>query len=313
MENILINIDSSFREEDVYSNSGKFTYKLSENIKNCKYIRLSSIEIPNLFYTFTQQRNNISFIIEVNNISYNITINEGNYTCDMMIKALKKSLKAIPNNKFNINLNYVNGLITICNNNPFTINFCNNNSIYKSLGYHLGFRNKNYTSISINIPDSDSESDSDSEVSPESYTIYSITSEAQLDIIGDHYLFLKINNYGIIHNDYNYNKYNNIQGDKNILAKIILQNMKCMQNFDNGSNYLSKSYIFRQPININRFDIELIDMKGNTINMMSMNYSLTLELGIITDSNMNQDFTNNNMINNMQISGLVGIPNYHKY
>ena len=89
--------------------------------------------------------------------------------------------------------------------------------------------------------------------------------------------------------------------------------MKCMQNFDNGSNYLSKSYIFRQPININRFDIELIDMKGNNINMMSMNYSLTLELGIITDSNINQDFTNNNMINNMQISGLVGIPNYHKY
>ena len=294
MENIIINIDSSFRDEEVYSNSGKFTYKLNENIKNCKYIRLSSIEIPNLFYTFTSNRNNISFIIEVNSISYNININEGNYNSDTILESLTKSLKAIPNNDFNINLNYINGLINITNNQIFTINFSNNNSTYKSLGYHLGFRNKNYTSIV-------------------SQTIYSITSEAQLDVIGDHYIFLKINNYGIIHNDYSYNKYNNIQGDKNILAKIILQNMKFMQNFDNGSNYLSKSYIFRQPINLNRFDIELIDMKGNTVNMMSMNYSLTLEIGIITDSNINQDFTNNNMINNMQISGLLGIPNYHKY
>ena len=60
MDNIIINIDSRFRNKQIYNNSGKFIYQLSEKIKNCKYIRLSSFEFPNLYFTFTEKKNNIS-------------------------------------------------------------------------------------------------------------------------------------------------------------------------------------------------------------------------------------------------------------
>jgi len=59
MDNIIINIDSRFRNKQIYSNAGKFTYHLGDKIKNCKYIRLSSFEFPNLYFTFTEKKNNI--------------------------------------------------------------------------------------------------------------------------------------------------------------------------------------------------------------------------------------------------------------
>ena len=43
-------------------------------------------------------------------------------------------------------------------------------------------------------------------------------------------------------------------------------------------NLLTKEYIFKQPIDINKFDIELIDPYGNIIDMIYMNFSFTLEL-----------------------------------
>ena len=43
MENILINIDSRYRDKQKYLNSGFFIYEHDEPLKNIKYIRLSSI------------------------------------------------------------------------------------------------------------------------------------------------------------------------------------------------------------------------------------------------------------------------------
>ena len=48
---------------------------------------------------------------------------------------------------------------------------------------------------------------------------------------------------------------------------------------------LTKEYIFKQPINISKLEIELVNALGQTINMNLINYSLTLEFGRIYDSN----------------------------
>ena len=63
MDNIILNVDSRFRDKKKYPNSAKFTYRMSETIKNCKYIRMSSIEFPNLYYNFTLKKGNTSFKI----------------------------------------------------------------------------------------------------------------------------------------------------------------------------------------------------------------------------------------------------------
>jgi hypothetical protein len=89
MDNILINIDSRFRNKQVYTNSGKFIYNLSENIKNCKYIRLSSFEFPNLYFSFTQNKLNTSFKIIKDYVTYDILIEDGFYASDTLLKEIQ--------------------------------------------------------------------------------------------------------------------------------------------------------------------------------------------------------------------------------
>jgi hypothetical protein len=407
MENIIVNIDSRFRDMKKYPNGSKFIYSLSENLKNCKYIRLSSIELPNLYFTFAESKKNISFIITCNLLNHTISIEDGMYTPDLLLNSIQQKfdiLNQIHSFNFKINFNIINGFINIENNRSFKINFSNYPSDYESLGFHLGFRKYIYESI---YNDDDKK--------------YYVKSEGQLDTIGDAYLFLKINDYGIIYHDFKdiiskqinedkakdlevikkslekdledirleketyslnytyYKTYNDIkqslenseidnfstninditlhrinqtrideayrilfidiiestikdldfkekkildelniynytfeqkkiQGKKDLLAKIILNGNKTEQVFDNGSNYLTKSFIFKQPVDIKKFDIELLDPKGNIVNMNFMDYSFSLEIGIIYDSQLKNDLTYNNITNTLQLTNMLDVP-----
>jgi len=310
MENILVNVDSEFRDTRQFPNSGKFSWKLSEKIKNCKYIRLSSIEFPNLFYSFTEAKKNTFFTIDTSSNSYYINIESGIYIADLMVQTVNTLFTPANNNgnKCLLTLEPINGKVTISNNYPFTINFLNNSTIYSSLGYQLGFRKNTYVSSSKIITGTTSVNG----ISP-GQTMYYITSEGIIDIIVDNYFFLKINDFGVLYNDYKSisttDGVKRIQSDKNILAKVILYNNKGENNFDNGSNFLTKSYIFRQPTDISKFDIEIIDSYGVTIDMNTMNFSFTIEIGTVIDSNTYMNQVNDNMTNRMQIGRLLDAPN----
>lgn len=307
MDNIIINIDSRFRNKQLYNNSGKFTYQISEKIKNCKYIRLSSFEFPNLYFTFTEKKNNISFKLISNGHTFTVNIAEGFYASDSFLLEIQEQLdkaNLYMDTEFRIIFNYNNGFCTIENDKNFRVEFSNYPSRYPSLGYQLGFRKDEYTSSSIVNAGS---------------AVFSITTESQLDTIGDQYLFLKLNDYGVIFHDYediiikdssgvilSREKY---AGDKNVFAKIILNTNKAEQVFDNGSNFLTKSYIFRQPIDLDRFNISLTDPRGNIVDMVHMDFSLTLEIGIIYDSALKYDLTDT-LTNNLPIlSDLPNLPN----
>ena len=61
MENILLNIDTRFIDKSKFPNAGKFTYQLDNPLKNIGYIRLSSIELPALYYVFKNIYNNVIY------------------------------------------------------------------------------------------------------------------------------------------------------------------------------------------------------------------------------------------------------------
>ena len=264
MEKIIINIDSKFRDINLYKNSSKFTIKLDSPIKNVTNIKISSIEFINLYNTNTNSdlKKNISFQFTFDNITtYNLEIDNGNYTSNSLISAIQNKLNYLlddTNNKIYIILN-AKGTVTITGSTKFNIIF-NNNSIYPSLGYQLGFRNNNYTNI------------------------VTLISESLLNIQTDSYLYLKINDYGSIYT----NLYtDNILSSSNILGKIILcDNNNNNKVFDNN-NFITKEFIFRKPVTINKFDIELIDSYGNSVNTLIIDYSLTLELNYIYDFESN--------------------------
>jgi hypothetical protein len=310
MDNIIVNIDSRFRNKQVYANSGKFVYNLSENIKNCKYVRLSSFEFPNLYFTFTKTKANTSFTVIKDFVSFQVVIEDGFYASDSLLTAIQTQLadaNLTLGTNLTIEFNYNNGFVTIQNDTEFSLDFSNSNSRYPSLGYQLGYRSDKYeinTSTIING----------------SFT-YALTTESQLDTIIDSYLFLKINDYGVIYHDFEDILVKDFQGNiierqkyignRNIFAKIIINANKAEYVFDGGSNFLTKSFIFRQPVDLNRLSIELSDSKGNIVDMVHMDYSFTLEIGVIYDLSLTYELTDP-ISNKFLLNGLPNLPGLEK-
>lgn len=274
MENILINIDSRFRNKTLYPNAGKFTFKLSEKIKNIAYVRISSVEIPNLYFTFTDAKDNTSFVLTFGGVQHTIHIENGFYNSTQLLENIQAQLTEIDSDLL-IELNLASGIVTFICNVDFQLNFTNKTK-YPSLGYHLGFRENTYDATPKNVGGS---------------TKFYIVSESQMDVIGDNYVFLKVNDYGKI---YNFIDSDNIKINEQMdtyLGKIIFTVNKAEKNFDNN-NFITKRCIFKQPKDINKFDIELIDPLGNMVDTVGMDFSLTLELGVIYDSSVYNKYLN---------------------
>jgi hypothetical protein len=270
MENILVNIDSRFRNKKLYPNSGSYTYTLDEPIKNVSYVRVSSVELPNMYYLFLNKYNNTTFEIHTASSQYTVQIQEGNYTSDLFISNIQSQLDAIATangglTSFVISWDQINYRTTISNNQPFSLVFGNGspNTPYDTLGYHLGFK---YNDTEYTIDKQQSQVVNGA-------TKYYWTSNSFLNTTKDEYLFLRINNYGNIINEVR---------DKNLIAKILLFDTQYI--IDNGSNFLTKMHKFKQPEKIHKFEIELISPRGLTIDMNDIEFSMTLEIGTIYDA-----------------------------
>ena len=144
----------------------------------------------------------------------------------------------------------------------FDINFSISNTelYYPSLGYILGFRTPNCTPTIFSLLSS-------------SYNInQTIINGTELyNLFSNQFLLLKVNNWGCV--DFNNELY---------LSKVIfschLPNNRIEQNINN-------EYIFRQPQNIQKLDIQLVDYLGNIIDLHGKFFSFTLQLKQIVNSN----------------------------
>jgi hypothetical protein len=258
MQNQIINIDSEFCEPNP---KGIFTYNFDKKISNVCSIRVSSFEFPNVYYTFTRSRENLSFYLLCNNTKISVNIREGSYTGEQLLAEINNIFQK--NNikygfQFKITHDEVTSKCTISNSTVMFSAFFENKSVYDCLGKHLGFLNNNYDAIL------------------DSTEQRFITGESILNPIGDTYLYIKINNYGIIYT----NLYSKTMFCTNLLAKIIIKKNKGIYIYDNESNLLSKYYNFIQPISISELNIELLDLHGNNIDLMGQNFSMTLEINV---------------------------------
>ena len=186
MENILINIDSRFRDSKKYKNSGNFSYHLSEPLKNITYIRLSSIELPNLFYNFNSIYLNTSFKIVLNNIEHDIIIDDGNYSAEFMINKIQSLFDIINTTyatNFTISWNNINYKVTIMNSESFSLIFNTGSDTdeikMQPLGYYLGFRFNDSEYLAENQPNK----------TENNQLSYYWTGNTFLDVTKDEYLF----------------------------------------------------------------------------------------------------------------------------
>ena len=291
----VINIDSRFR----YFYSGidastqiltpsEFNYNLPIPIKNAISVRLSSIEIPNAFYSFSRSRGNTSFYLIIPSGSKNplnkrlIEIPDGNYDdiglCSAVEQKLNNAVSSIVNtlgvdslqgtpafsvlvdggNATLVNSNTFNitGKITITTNAInaifdliFDADINGKRDLDYGLGHYLGFKTKKIVGS------------------------FSYTGDGIVDVTDWPYIFLSL------HPDWKIVKHQNSETNSIFsFAKILLNGTKNTMIFSNASNTITSEYFFPQPTNILSFPVKLSDPYDVVLDLVGMDFSLTLEI-----------------------------------
>jgi len=145
----------------------------------------------------------------------------------------------------------------------FTNNIININSFkYPSIGYYLGFRPVNNSSLLSPIIKN---------------TQLLITGTKNYNVSGDDYIFLRINDWG------NFDFFNQI-----LFTKIFLRSD--LTTINKTNNFINKEYVFSQLKTINKLDIELVDYLGNTVDLNGIDFSFTLSFRTQTNIGQKQLF-----------------------
>ncbi|ADO67434.1 hypothetical protein crov400 [Cafeteria roenbergensis virus] len=199
-------------------------------------------------------------------VASNVSVKESkNYTqnnvyYDSLTKEVYKfkinSISSLNNESTNILNGNLNLPILTNNSSDLKGNKKNFNIRIPPLGYYLGFRYKFYTGSNVYY----------SEAEPNLYIIK--------------YLLVKVNNYG--HTPTNHE-------DDQYLAKIIVKNQE-MPTFDNESNKISKRCLFNKPRDVDELKISIHDPYGNIIDFNNQDFSLTVELGLIQNSDLRNQY-----------------------
>ena len=258
MDNTILHISSKYSDKKKYKTTN-FIYNLPYEIKDVIYIRLSSIEIPNVSYYFNNTVNkNTNFQIMINNNIYSIIIQEGNYTSSTLSCEINKKIEEL-GLEIEFEINPITGKSSFTNINGENFDLLFFNQSHDSLNKILGFNNESYTNRN------------------------EYKSENIMNIMGSNLFFLKINDYGKITTNFS----------NNIFAKIITYTDKYTIVFNDGSNLISKDRFFDQPININKLNIQILDEYGNILDLGNIDISITVEFCTIRNSFI-KTYLNNN-------------------
>jgi hypothetical protein len=248
LDNLFSNLSSVYyinNNSNTPNNESIQLYNLSISIDNSISRVYFNNYFSNFFYydTTTNTWIQLSNLLNRNYLYDKNFITEIEYNDPLYIPSLDKD---IPEYEIDFNTNKTlenpvkDGLIDI------------KNLEYPSVGYYMGYRhnmpiNKNIFLKSSILND----------------TNRIIRAEKLFDTSGYNYIFMKINNWGYI----------DFFGER-FMAKILLT--QCLGN-PKLDACVNQDYIFRQPININKLDIELVDYLGNTLDLNGCDFSCSLQ------------------------------------
>ena len=288
-----LNIDTRFRDNYYSTSSTNFHLDLPIKFSDITTMQLTAFEIPNSYYYISDKLGNHFFTITIEDTGVRevFFIPNGNYTAAGIVNYLNHyvsatgplgSVAGFQDLVFSENTDVGTGtggtgsgssqmVIGIQNGAAlfnFTLNFQANSSgeedtstpLPLKFGWLIGFRNGIYTSNS------------------------SYVSEAVIDLKGFKYMFLVVDDYNNNVNNSFYSAFNSSVLNKNILARISLQNTSF---FDTAAqNNLSLVTTARQyfgPVDIQKLGIQLLDEYGRVVDLNNMDFSFCLTLQAIYD------------------------------
>jgi len=294
----VISIDSRFRS-DQGDNPSNFLFKLLTPIKNVISVRLSSLEIPNTWYTFSEIRGNTSLIVNVQNApnsnslvqSARVVISEGNYTLntlqtnDFLFEIFNQLNAAFSNVSFSVYFNTISGKITLScftKVNPPAGGYTYFNQPRRLLlgaPPTTGFETP--LLVSFNFADSVYSTRDNNwglgfnlgyQIKETKYAT-SHAADSIPDVNDTNYVFLSLNP------DWRVVEHNQPDSTQTAaFAKVIVNVPKNDIVYDNGGNTITKQYYLRQPTNISVFNVSILDEYENYIQLEGGHISLTLEV-----------------------------------
>ena len=206
---------------------------------------LTTEDLGTFFYYNTKDKKwiKLSNLLNRSYLKTNDFITEYEYNDPSYIQSLYKDIP-----EYEIDFNTSKNL-----ENPVKDGFVDIKKIeYPSIGYYMGYK-----------PNTIIDKNRFLKSSILNNTNRIIRSEKIFDTFGDNYIFIKINNWGYI--DFFGEQY---------MAKILLSSCLNNQKID---TFVNQNYIFRQPINIYKLDIELVDYLGNTLDITGSSFSCSLQ------------------------------------
>jgi hypothetical protein len=288
-----LNIDTRFRENYYTSSSTNFHLDLPIKFSDITTMQLTAFEIPNSYYYVSDKLGNNFFTITIEDTSASevFFIPNGNYTSSGIVNYLNHyvsstgplgSVAGFQDLVFSENTDIgtgtggtgsgssqmVIGIKSTATLFNFTLNFQANSfgnedtstPLPLKFGWLIGFRNGIYTGNS------------------------SYVSEAVIDLKGFKYMFLVVDDYNNNVNNSFYSAFNSSILNKNILARISLQNTNF---FDTAAqNNLSLVTTARQyfgPVDIQKLGVQLLDEYGRVVDLNNMDFSFCLTLQAIYD------------------------------
>jgi len=307
----VISIDSRFRT-DQGSNPSNFLFKLLTPIKNVISVRLSSLEIPNTWYTFSEIRGNTSMVVYVQNLNTyglgdlpelttgRVVIAEGNYTAntndsnDILIELFTQLNKTFSDVTFSVYFNSITGKLTIScftKNNPPAGGYTYANQAKpmpnppptKLIGFESPL------TFSINFADGIYSNRDDNwglgynlgyRVQQTNVSTFQ-TAESIIDVVDSNYVFLSLNP------DWRVVEHNQPDSSQTAaFAKVIVDAEKNAIVYDNGANTITKKYYLKQPTNITAFNISITDEYDQYVQLEGGNVSMTLEVTEVLHSSL---------------------------
>lgn len=312
----ILSIDSLFRSPSYLSND--YVYQIDTPIKNVVSMKISSVELPNVWYSFSEVNKSNIFTIKLYNVNdgsgnffdaeYDIIIPPGNYTVNAFLGAINNYITnnavTMPGLDFIIvNVNNARGNVVIranhytdSNSNPLPY-YNSGSNVYYSPNFYFELL-FNYSTFKKTCLYKNAgwmlgfHKESYTVTKTDTYidTINGnglVTYEGYLE--SDSYYGSGIFTYGFIEiDDYNKNYHNHIITNNNhvpigdnILGRLSLTSGSNTVVIDTPQDKIFKTREYFGPVTLDKLRIRLVDKHGDPIDINNSNYSLSLELQIL--------------------------------
>ena len=297
--------NTQFRDNFFSTNPEDCTFTLPIKLKNVISISLSAVQIPNVFFAYSDYKgtNQLYIFEETTNLEAIVSIPSGNYDITSFPLILEKAINiqviGTWPNRFTVSIDSSTYFTTIKNS---TYNF-RMNILKKNINY-IGDCTYSKYYIDSNPDNEENKINSCSiktypEASKFCYTMgylmgyreveytgkKTYTSESMFNIVGNtDYVYFCMNEF-ITGSQYmqNFGILPNGLIDENILAIIPITSPKFISTFATNSDYIYKTRNYIGPVDIQKISIKLLGPTGALLNIYSNDYVFNLQVTSIYD------------------------------